>query len=1042
MSFLFISVGMNYAQSITVTGTVTDGSSGTGLPGVNVLEKGTTNGTITDLEGNYTINVSSQTSILEFSFIGYLTETITVNDQTQVNVTLAEDIAKLDEVVVIGYGTQKKSDLTGSVAVVNTENLEKIASSDISKVLQGQTSGVQVFGSGEPGAQQRVQIRGIGTFGNSQPLYVIDGVPVANATNVNISGQSMLFENHAPGYGSGAPSGGISDFDPSNIESVQILKDASAAAIYGARGANGVVIITTKRGKAGNVKINYGGSYGVSNVVKRMDLTNTLQFQEINNQARRNDGTFIARVNNPQHALYISPDSIDTDWQKEFFEQGYITDHSLSFQGGSENNTYYASVNYFDEMGTAAGPGPRFTKYGVQLNMDQKKGRFKFGQSFFYSHSNQVRLTSTRWNNIMTELVIAIPIVQLHDTANLEGWGGGNSNYLQIAGNPVAFNNLAEVTFSRNRFFGVVYGEVELFKGLSYKLNLSYDRSDWNNKEFVPDFNVGNRHTWEIPMLSVWRGESPHLIMENLLNYNKIVGKHDVSAVLGYTAQKDHISDLYAHAEGYVRPFLKEISAVSSGQSSKGTLREHAMLSYLARLNYNFADKYLFTGTIRRDYSSNFGPLNKYGDFWNFALGWKISSESFFNVPSITLLKLRGGWGEIGNEFIEPYLYETTVNNAVNYVFNNVLTPGTTQTVAVDPGIKWEERITGNIGFDLNMFKNKIEFSAEYYHNTANDILFRQPLPISSGAIGWEIASSNVASMINQGFEFNLSYKKFEGVFHYSVSGNFTTLKNEVTKLSDDKLPYITGTSRTDLGRSMGELYGYQMEGIFQSMDQINTVTPTSPTFDPAKHAYQHVQTRPGDIIFKDLNSDGIINEEDQTYLGQVIPKYNYGLNISADYKGFDFSIFIQGLGGNKVYNDLYRAMNTLGEGNYSVESYENYWRDDADDTNDRFSNKWPRPTVNDNNGNNRVSDRWIQDGGYLKLQNVMLGYTIPASVIGKVRGIGSIRIYLQAQNVFAISKLDLYDPDFINDGNFNRGFAGGSYPTPRTIMAGIKLSL
>jgi TonB-linked SusC/RagA family outer membrane protein len=1046
--FLMLNMGISFAQRTLVKGNIVDATSNSALPGVNVVEKGTTNGTVTDINGDFAIEVAGPGSVLEFSYVGYLTENMAVGEKTVMSVKLVEDITKLDEVVVIGYGTQKKSDLTGSVSVVNTENLEKIVSNDISKVLQGQTSGVQVFGGGEPGAIQRVQIRGIGTFGNTEPLYVVDGVPVSGTTNINISGQSIQFENNAPGYGSTAPSGGIADFNPADIESVQILKDASAAAIYGARGANGVVIITTKRGKVGAIKVTYDGNFGFQQVQKRLDLTGTEEFQTINNTARLNDKTFMARVNNPKRAEYISPDSIDTDWQKETFCWGHITNHNLSFQGGTENATYFANVNYFDQTGTVVGNGPRYTKYGVQLNLDQKKGRLKIGESLSYAYSKQLRLTSSRWNNYMIELVQAIPTVQVYDTANKGGYGGSNNDYLQIAGNPVAFNNLKEVTFNRHRFLGIVYGELEILKCLSYRLNLSYDRSEWYNSEWIPVYNVGNRHTWEIATLNEWRGENPLMVMENLLNFKKVIGKHDIAAVIGYTAQKDWAQDIYAHAEGFTEPYKKVISGVPSGQSSLGEKTEHTMLSYLGRLNYSYADRYLLTATYRRDYSSNFGPNNKYGDFPAIALAWKVSSEPFFDVPLINMLKIRGGWGKIGNEKIGAYLYETTVNNAVTYVFGERLLGGTTQTFYTDPSIRWEERVTTNVGFDLAMLKNKVELSAEYYYNTANDILMNYPIPISSGAVGWSIPAANGASMTNKGIEISASYRKYEGEFHYQIGGNLTTLKNEVTRIGGANLPVETGTSRTEVGRTMGELYGYVFEGIFQTPDQINTVAPfddsgnPNPGYDNTKHAFQHVQTSPGDVMFKDLNGDGQITEDgDRTFLGVAIPKFSYGINVSADYKGWDLSIFMQGIYGNKVFNQVYRVTNSLGEGNYSMESYNNYWMP-TDSAVGRQSTVWPRPSVIDNNGNNRVSDRWVQNGSYFRVQNIQLGYTFPKSWFNKLRGIDNLRIYIQAQNLLTFTKLYGYDPDFINDGTFNRGYSGGSFPTPTTYMIGLKLGL
>ena len=1045
VAFLLISTGINFAQKITVRGTITDATSDNPLPGVNIVEKGTSNGTVTDQDGAYTIDVAGPSSILEFSYVGFLTETIQVRGQGEISMSMVEDIMNLEELVVIGYGTQKKSDLTGSVSVVNTENLEKIKSNNIAKVLQGQTPGVQVFGGGEPGAMQRVQIRGIGTFGTTEPLYVIDGVPIAPATNINISGQYLQFEDNAPGYGLSSPAGGISDFNPDNIESIQVLKDASAAAIYGARGANGVIIITTKRGKVGTMKVSYEGNYGLQNIPKStwLDMTRTLQFQEINNTARLNDASFIARVNNPARPEYISPDSIDTDWQKETFDGAYTTDHNLSIQGGTENATYYGNVNYSDQTGTVVGPGPRYTKYSAQLNLDQKKGRIKFGESFSYTQSDQIRLTSSRWSNYMIELVQAIPIVQIYDTNNIGGYGGGNANYIQTAGNPIAFNNLKEASFQRHRFFGVLYGEVELLKGLSYRINLSYDRSEWFNKEFIPRYDVGSKHTWEISMLNEWRGENPIMIMEHLLNFKKVFGKHDLAAVIGYTAQKDHIEDIYAHSEGYTEPYKKVISAGEAAtQTSTGKRLEHTMLSYLGRFNYSYGDRYLVTGSWRRDFSSNFGPNNKYGDFPSFALGWKISNEPFFNFPFINMLKFRGGWGKIGNEKITPYQYETTVNNAVSYVFDGQLFNGTTQTRFIDPSIRWEERITTNVGFDLAMLNNKVELSAEYYHNTANDILMGYPLPISSSSIGWQIEAANGASMTNKGIEISASYRKFEGDFHYQISGNLTTLKNEVTRIGGANLPIAGDASRTQVGHSMGELYGYVFEGIFQSADQINASAPGQPGYDSTKHAFQNVRTAPGDVMFKDRNGDGQITVDDRTFLGVAIPKFTFGLNLNAEYKGFDLSVFIQGVYGNKVFNNVYRIANQLWEGNYSVESYENYWRDLPGDSLDRFSTKWPRPTIIDANENNRVSDRWVQDGSYIKIQNVQLGYTFPKSILNRIPGIDNFRIYIQAQNLFTFTKLYGYDPDFVSDGTFNRGYSNGSYPSPRTFLVGVKIGL
>jgi len=1022
---IFLLPGLVKAQTIMVTGTVTESVSDSPLPGVHILIQGTSTGTLTDAEGNFSIQINNPNAVLVFSFIGYLTESYALKGATVMNVQLNQDILSLDELVVIGYGTTRKQDLTGAVAVVDAENLERIEGNDISRLLQGQAAGVQVSGSGEPGAIPKVKIRGIGSFGNTEPLYVVDGVPIANSTNVNaghFAGQFPL----------GVPSGGVSDLNPADIESIQILKDASAAAIYGSRGANGVVIITTKRGQTGGMRVTYEGSYGIQDIVKRMEVTSRVQFQEMNNVARENAGLFIAPANDSGDPLFI--DDIDTDWQEEVFTTGHITDHLLSFQGGSEKSTYYASINYFDQTGTMVGPGPRYTRYSVKLNMDQVSGRFKFGQSFFYGNSHQIKLTNSQWANPIYETILALPTVPVYDENNIGGYGGGIDDvHDQIAGNQVGFNNVKNFYLDRYRFFGVIYGELEIISGLKYKLNLSYDRSDWLNHEFYPVFEIGTRHRNDIAFLNEWRGENPYMLMEQTLTYSKVFDKHSLTALIGHSAQYDYFAQNYAHSEGFTEPYLEVIGAGPDNQTALGDLFEHRMLSYFGRLNYSYDDRYLATVNMRRDYSSRFGPENKYGDFPSFSAAWKVHNESFFNVGFISMLKIRGGYGKIGNDNIADYLYESYINNAVTYVFGGTLPSAGIQTNIIDPSIKWEERITSSMGVDMAFLNNRIEFTFDYYHNEANDILYAVPVPWSAGSV--LNPTVNSASMINSGMEFILGYKKYEGEFHWQVSANLSNLKNEVTKLGTSDEPVLRYLSRTAVGRSMGELYGWDFEGIFQNDQKITD------------HAFQSGATRPGDVMFRDVNGrdengeltgepDGIINDDDRIYMGSAFPTLTGGLNISMDYKGFDLSIFFQGVYGNKIYNGVKVVLNEMKYGNYSIESYENYWRGEGTST------EYPRPTVLDGNQNNRMSQRWLEDGSYLRIQSVQMGYTLPENIINKVPGVESLRLYVGAQNLFTFTKYTGFDPDINNDGLFLRAEDWGSYPSPRTLNAGVKLTL
>jgi TonB-linked SusC/RagA family outer membrane protein len=1003
------------AQQTTVKGRITDAASGESIPGVNILIQGTTVGAVSNLNGEFTLETDGPDAVLVFSFVGYNTQTVPLNSRTYLEIYMTEEIVSIDELVVVGYGTQRKSDLTGAVSVVNADDLEKVHSNDISKVLQGQASGVTVHSSGEPGANPQIKIRGIGSFRNNAPLYVIDGVPVE----------------------------GMSDFSPSDIESIQVLKDASACAIYGARGANGVIIITTKKGKEGKMKITYNGSYGIQNIVKRMDMCNRVQFQEMNNIARSNDLGFWnpARANDSTNTRYFI-DSLDTDWQKEALKSAYITEHDLSLSGGSENISYNVSMNYFDQTGTIQGPGPRYKRYSFRANSDYVQGRFKFGESVYYSHSDKINLTTSQWGNTMVDLILGAPTIGVYDSRNLGGYGGA-SDYVhdQIIPNIIAFNNLFESNSLRNRILGVAYGELEIINGLTYRLNLSFDRTDWHDTYFFPLFYVGDRYRNDIAYLNDTRGDAVTLLMENTLNFTRQFGKHSVNLLAGYTAQYGRWQQLSGHAEGYQPPYFKVIDAGPNlPKSVTGTERIHTISSLLGRVNYSYADRYLLTANFRRDGSSRFGKDVRWGNFPSVAVGWKISNEDFFHVNFISSLKIRGGYGVIGNEQSVPdYQYAAYLNQYTTYVIGNALPPASIQTRLATPDIHWEEKSTSSAGLDAAFLQNSLEFSFDYYYNEATDLLFQLPLPLSNGSNSDPYQNS--ASMSNKGLEFYVSYKHRSGDLYYEINANATTLKNEVLKLGRIDIPVNTWMSNTEVGKPIGQLYGWEMIGIFQTQAELDSSAAQT--------------ARPGDIKFLDWNGrdadgnltgepDGIVNDDDRMYLGSAIPKVTGGMNISLGYKGFDLSIFMQGAWGNKIVNRIYGIMNEMKYGNYSVESYENFWRliDPAQPALGGTTNEWPRPTVNDPNQNNRMSQRIVQDGAYWRIQNVQLGYNFNQNILNKIPGVTELRLYIAAQNLFTITKYKGYDPDIGNDGLFYRGLDNGSYPSPRTFLAGIRISL
>lgn len=995
---MLFTVQVVLSQKVAVNGTVKDVNNN-GMPGVNVVVAGTTNGVVTDVDGNFSINTEANAT-LNFTFIGYVSQALALEGKTNVSVTLLEDVTRMDEVVVVGYGTQRKSDLTGAVAVVKTENLEKVQSNDITKMLQGQVSGVTVHSSGEPGAVPIVKIRGVGSFQNTGPLYVIDGIPVE----------------------------GIADFSPTDIESMQVLKDASACAIYGSRGANGVIIITTKKGKSGRVRVDYDGTYSIHTMAKRMDVTKREDFQKLNNKAKENDGLSLAPANDTSNIRFIG--NIDTDWQKEALKNGYTNEHTLRISGGKDIYNYSLNLNYYDQEGQLVGNGPSYERYSAKLNTEQKFWKIKTGQSLYFARSNKVNLTNSQWGNTaLMDIISAIPTVPIYDTTNIGGFGGGvDTIHNQIAGNSIGYNSLKNFYEDRDRFLGNIWAEYEFITGLTYKINLSYDEQKSFRHEYTPRFNLGTRITNAQNELKEWDVSNPVMLMEHTLNYNKELGKHKFSLLAGYSAQKEYWDIDYGTAVGDSLAISQELS-FGKNAAYEYTRPEHTMISYLGRFNYSYDDKYLLTANFRRDASSRFGPNKKWGNFPSVSVAWKLNNEPFLkSIDIITLLKLRGGIGTIGNEKIGEYGFESVINPYASYVFNGKLNTGMIQTIVADPSIHWEEKETRNVGIDVALFKNRLEFSAEYYYNIARDLLYEAPIPWSVGSV--KPPFTNIGTMVNKGFEASLTFRKMEGDFHFDISINATTLENEVTKLGKTLTTYM---SRTEVGQPMGQLYGWDFIGIFQTKDEINTKAPGAKGYDPNKHAYQ-TGAKPGDAKFRDVNNDSLINDDDRIYLGTAIPWLTGGLNVNMEYKGIDFSFFFQGVYGNKAFNGPYQILHSYGLGNYSPDLLTQQW------TGPGSTNEYPRMTQLDQNGNNRTSQRFIEDASYLKLQSLQIGYTFPVSLIKSIKA-EKVRVFISGQNLLTFTKYRGFDPDFSNDGLFYRGQDYGSFPTPRTYMAGIKLS-
>ena len=1020
LMFLLILAGTGYGQNLTVQGKITDSRTGDVLVGVNIVVQGTITGTISDANGNYSINVPSANSTLVYSYIGYTVLSVPVNGKTTLNVSLSEEAKALDEIVVIGYGTQRKSDLTGSITVVKTEEVAKAASNDVTKALQGKVAGLSIQSGGEPGATPLVKLRGISSFNNTTPLYIIDGV----ATPVN-------------------------DFPMNDIESIQVLKDASAAAIYGSRAANGVIIITTKRGEKGTMKVNYNGYAGVQNVAKRYDVCETPDYQKLVNLATTNaqqtDPSYSGSIlpfNNPVDPLFSTT---NTNWQKESLKTGFITDNNLSLSGGNDKSNFNTSFNYFNQTGTMVGNGPNYKRYSVTVNSDHTYGKLKFGETMSYTYVDNQLMTFVKDGTAVSFMVEAIPTLGIYDATTVDGYAASNKTFDgSYSANVIGMNKLIENNTKRYKFFGNAYGEYSILPFLKYKLSLTFDRSDFRNNQFNPIHNLGWAYINSTAKMNDNRSAALTSTIENTLTFDKKFGDHTFNVMVGQSALDFNNNYTNAYAEGFSQPYFKVISNGAS-RSATGGESENRLVSYFGRLIYNYLDKYLLTASIRRDGSTRFAPSTRWGNFPSVALGWKISNENFLkNVEIINLLKLRASWGILGNQEIGDYQYTAQINPYATYILGGALVPGSAQIRYVDPSIKWESKETKNFGIDAEILNNRLSFSAEYYTSKSSDMLYQVILPYSTGVYNWLGPVVNAATVENKGFEFTVGWRDHKGDFNYSVTGNISTLKNKVLSLGKGE-PHFGTMSKTDIGTTVGELYGYVIEGIFQRQSEIDALNANAVAKNGANSVYQSLYTSPGDYKFKDLDGNGLINDKDRDYLGKSIPSLYFGLNITVSYKFLDFSLAGNGVSGNKIFNAIAASLEYGGGADQYSKRMLNCWTPTNTNTN------VPRVVMRDPNGNSRASSRWLENGAYFKFTNIELGATLPSPILNRAK-ISSLRIYVQAQNVYTFTKYTGFDPDFGSDGLWDRAIDHGSYPNkaftdfsgglpnPRTFLVGIQL--
>ena len=1029
-------------KNITVKGVVTD-DNGEPAMGVGVIILGTSNGTTTDLDGTFTLSAPSDAT-LQFVAIGFETQEIQVAGRADLGtITLKTENTLLDQVVVIGYGSQRKVDLTGSVAIVDADEMKKVSNSNISTMLEGKVAGVQITTDGQPGADPAVRIRGLGSFGDTSPLYVIDGVPMGTS---------------------------IRDFSPNDIETIQVLKDASAAAIYGSRAANGVIIITTKNGeKNQKMKVDYSGYAGVDNIRKGVyDVMDATQFGEYMRMAYGNNGVAVPSGYDPTSDNYLDPAVYNTDWFDEMFKTGIRQNHNINLSGGGQNSTYNVGLDYYSQKGTIEGAGPDFDRFTARVNNTMDLKFIKLRTGIVYSHSVQNNLSLSNADEyvqglygqqypVMASALIMPPSYPAYDENSwcLDDYLAAASNYSydsygygtyreDVYGdirmtNPLLTNNLLERQTTVDRIVATGSASVDLFgmfnyhndnHSLSYNLNLSYSKTYAKDFTFASAFiqSTTNYLAKSNEYLTEGYRNYTDGLIENYLTYDGKIGLHHINVVAGQTFEREYYHTLTGTGHNFPEPYYLQVSNAETRDASSYE-SEHVLASYIGRLTYDYDGRYLFQATVRRDGSSRLSSGNHWDWFPSFSAGWRIDKEPFFKVdPSlVSLLKLRASYGVLGNENIGEYQYmDTMARGNYTYSFGGNKVTGSAISNYVNTAIRWEKKKTLDIGIDYAMFGGKLEFNADWYDARSEDLLYSVAVPAEAGATN-ETVTMNAATMQNTGLEFAASYHNYDREFKYDISANLTLPHNKVTSLGLTDEGRTDGYCRTVVGEEVGRFYGYVNTGIFQSQAEIdNNVNSLG------NHVNQN-GAQPGDIRYEDLDNDGEITSADQTFIGSGMPKVQFGLNFRFEYKGFDLSVSTYGAAGFKVLDYVNMVLNSsYGVTNKSVNLL-NAW------TPENTNTDVPRVYYSNAGSitNDMFCERYLQDGTYWKIANVELGYRFKCKEDGFFN---NARVYLSGQNLATLSEYTGYNIDFAG-GTFTPGYNYCSYPTPVTFMLGLQLS-
>jgi TonB-linked outer membrane protein, SusC/RagA family len=1025
-------------QTIKVSGQVVD-QEGEPLIGATIKVKGAQSGAITDFDGKFTIDAPANGTLV-VSYVGYKDREIAVRGRAILNqIQMESDAMMLDQVVVVGYGVQKKADLTGSVSIVNADELKRVSHSNISSMLEGKVAGVQITSDGQPGADPSVRIRGIGSFGSTAPLYVIDGVPMGTT---------------------------IRDFSPNDIETIQVLKDASAGAIYGSRAANGVVIITTKGGKKDQpLKVDYKGYFGIDKIPSDVyDVMNADQYSNYLGQAAANTGIALPGGYTQSGNGYKFQDNTNTDWFKEVFKTGIRQNHNVNLSGGGANNTYNVGLDYYNQKGTLEGAGPNYERFTARVNNTMDTKFIKFRTSIVYSHSDQDNTSISNANeyvqglygnlpNVLLGVLTMQPTIKAYDSStwvlddkvgSASGWNydayGYGVYYDTVHGdisasNPLLINNLLTRNTIVDRFVGTGSADVDLLEmvgiksknhKLNYKINLSYSTTSANDKTWIPAWVQSNRVylAKENERLTKGHRKYTDALIENTLTYDGTFGLHHANLVVGQTYEEEHTNTLTGWGVNFSEPYFLQLQNANDTYSESYEYK-HTLASYIARLNYDYDGKYLLSAVVRRDGSSRLTKAIRWGTFPSVSIGWRFDKEKFFPIDRniVNMFKVRASYGELGNENIGEYVYQATMRrNNMTYSFGNNPVTGSAVSTFVNENLAWEKKTTMNVGIDLALFNNRIEFTAEWYKNKSTDLLYNVPVPASAGVANTSV-TMNAASMENTGLEFSVTYRNNDHPLKHQISANLSTLNNKVTSLGFGTEYYLTGDYITYVGEEIGQFYGYVYEGIARTQADLDN------------HATQN-GAQVGDCLYKDLNGDGQINADDRQVLGSGLAKINFGLSAHLEYKMFDMSISTYGALNYHVADYIYNAINSCyGYGNKDVAILgANQWSGDT------YTSNVPRTyiTANGELWNDYFSSRKIQNAAYWKIANVEIGCNLPNKWFANY--VSGVRLYLSAQNLYTFTGYHGYNVDYAG-GTFTPGLNYCSYPSARSFMAGINFT-